>query len=143
MLRELDHGRLCSLANILYGIVETFPCKLGLPNYLATIYELHTLQSWTKSFEILHFRTADLVPLWPLPSSHPGQICLFGMKGNDPAGLQHCFFGGRGDSVSVVASALKLYLETRRSIIHFSQHFFQDCRYVSTEPVIQLFLLRF
>ena len=34
---------------------------------------------------------ADLVLLWPLPSPHPGQICLFGIR-NDPAGLQQCFF---------------------------------------------------
>ena len=35
--------------------METFPCKLGLPNYLAAIYALHTLQSWTKSVEIYTF----------------------------------------------------------------------------------------
>ena len=37
-------------------------------------------------------------------------------------------FGGRGgDGVSVVAtvSSFKLYLETRRSIVHFSQFFFK------------------
>ena len=54
-------------------------------------------------------------------------------------GFNIVVFGGRGDGVSVVASAFKLYLESRRSIVHFSQHFFQDCRCVSTEPVIQLF----
>ena len=53
-------------------------------------------------------------------------------------GFNIVVFGGRGDGVSVVAtvSSFKLYLETRRSIVHFSQHFFQDCRCVSTEPVI-------
>ena len=56
-------------------------------------------------------------------------------------GFNIVVFGGRGDGVSVVAtvSSFKRYLETRRSIVHFSQHFFQDCRCVSTEPVIQLF----
>ena len=56
-------------------------------------------------------------------------------------GFNIVVFGGKGDGVSVVAtvSSFKLYLETRRSIVHFSQHFFQDCGCVSTESVLQLF----
>ena len=149
-MRELDHGRLCSLANILYWIVETFPCKLGLPNYLAAIYALHTLQSWTKIVEILHFLThrTPIPRIWYHygPSPRP-TLVKFVYSGSEmiQPGFNIVVFGGRGDGVSVVASSFKLYLETRRSIVHFSQHFFQDCRCVSayTEPVIQLFWLRF
>ena len=147
ILRELDHGRLCSLANILYWIVETFPCKLGLPNYLAAIYALHTLQSWTKRVGILHFRThrTPIPRIWYHhgPSPRPTLVKFVYSGSSRASTMLFFFFRGRGYWVAVVASAFKLYLETRRSIVHFSQHFFQDCRCVSTGPVIQIFWLRF
>ena len=50
-------------------------------------------QSWTNSvvenFALSYPQNAYpaiMVPLWPLPSPHPGQICLVGIR-NDPAGL--------------------------------------------------------
>ena len=67
----------------------------------------------------------DLVPLWPLPSPHPGQSCLVGIR-NDAVGLQHCFFFFRLEGgVFVVASSFKssiLKLHGHGNV-HFSQHF--------------------
>ena len=80
------------------------------------------LQSWTKSvvnFALSYSQNAylaDLLPLWPLPSPNPGQSCLFKMK-NDPAGLQHCFFGGRG-SICSCQCFPGLYLETRHGNVN-------------------------
>ena len=112
--------------------METFPCKLGLPNYLAAIYALHTLQSWTKSVEILHFRThrTPIPRIWYHygPSPRP-TLVRFVYSGSEmiQPGFNIVVFGGRGDGVSVVAtvSSFKLYLETRRSIVHFLNIFFK------------------
>ena len=64
------------------------------------------LQSWTKSVEnfALSYQQntypTDLVPLWSLHSPHPGQSCLVGIR-NDPARLQHCLSGGKGEYLSL------------------------------------------
>ena len=92
-------------------------------------------QSWTKSvvenFALSYPQNAYpaiMVPLWPLHSPHPGQICLVGIR-NDPAGLLCLFFGGeegggvgRG-SICSYQCFQELYLETRHGKVHFSQHF--------------------
>ena len=81
-------------------------------------------QSWTKSvvenFALSYPQNAYpaiMVPLWPLPSPLPGQICLVGIR-NDPAGLL-LFFGGGGGwrrgegwlgGVFVVTSAFKSFI---------------------------------
>ena len=79
-------------------------------------------QSWTKSVENFvvfypqNALPAGLVPLWPLPSPHPGQCCSVRVN-NNPTGLQHCFLRGEGRRGGfVVASALKSFTLTLQFI---------------------------
>ena len=72
-----------------------------------------------------------MVPLWPLPPPHPGQICFVGNR-NDPAGL-----GG----VFVVTSAFKsfiLKLDMGKSI--FLNIFVQYCTLCTVQSKRKIFL---
>ena len=66
-------------------------------------------QSWTESDENFalsypqNAHPADLVPLWPLPSSHPGQSCLVGIR-------NWTSFFWVEEGVFVVASAFKGFI---------------------------------
>ena len=81
-----------------------------------------------KVLRILYFVTQ-----WPPSSPHPGRYCFVGV-GNDPAGLQHFFFGGEvgggeeGEYFFVVAIAFKSFIlkhDTATSI--FLNISIQDC----------------
>ena len=80
------------------------------------------LPSWAKSVEnfALSYQQnaypADLVPLWSLHSPHPGQSCLVGIR-NDPARIQHCLLGGRGEYLSLPGLSRALFFPTSLSKI--------------------------
>ena len=82
---------LCSFFNFL--------CLLGLED--KRTYE-STCNRGQKVLRIFNFLTTECLShgfgttMALLPSPHPGQSSLVGIR-KDPAVLQHCFFGGKGE----------------------------------------------
>lgn len=76
-----------------------FLCLLGLED--KRTYE-STCNLGQKVLRIFTFLTTECLShgfgtaMTLLPSPHPGQSSLVGIR-KDPAGLQHCFFGGKGE----------------------------------------------
>ena len=67
----------------------------------------------------------DPVMTSPLASS---LSMLFSQGRNDPAVLQQCFLGERGEEGSICNEQYNCTFKSFDSDVHFSEHFFQDCR---------------
>ena len=67
----------------------------------------------------------DPVMTSPLASS---LSMLFSQGRNDPAGLQHCFLGERGEEGSICNEQYNCTFKSFDSDVYFPEHFFQDCR---------------
>ena len=82
----------------------------SLPDSCSVDSSINMRQSWMKSVENFALSypqnaySVDLVPLWRLPSHHPGQCCSDGVR-NDPATF---FWRERG--VFAVASAFRSFI---------------------------------